>query len=79
MSLIEQNFSLAAQLNEHAAVKIQSMLRLLADNTSTEIKLENPVIDGNQIYFELISGSYADIDLACEYKNIQRSDNELQA
>jgi hypothetical protein len=79
MSLIEENFRLAAELDEYAAVKIQSMLRLLHENTSTQIKLERPVIGGNVIYFELISGNHADIDLACEYKNIRRIENELQA
>tara|TARA_R110002153_G_scaffold13002_7_gene48614 strand:- start:642 stop:881 length:240 start_codon:yes stop_codon:yes gene_type:complete len=79
MSLIEENFRLAAELGEVAAVKIQSMLRLLHENTSTQIKLERPVIGGNVIYFALISGNDADIDLACEYKNIRRIENELQA
>jgi hypothetical protein len=79
MSLIEENFRVAAELNEHAAVKIQSMLRLLQENTSTQIKLERPVAGGNLVYFKLISGKDADINLACEHKNIQRIENELQA
>ncbi|MDP5130588.1 MAG: hypothetical protein NWQ54_06870 [Paraglaciecola sp.] len=79
MSLIEDNFTLTAELDELAAVKIQSMLRLLNDNTATQIKLERPVIGGNTIYFTLVSGSYSDIDLACDYKDIQRTNNELQA
>lgn len=79
MSLIKQNFNLAAQLNELAAVKIQSMLRLLADNTDTMIKLEQPEKGAMAISFELVSGSFEVLDEVCAYKNIQRQQNRLEA
>lgn len=77
MSDLEANFSVAAQLEANFATKIQSTVRLLADNTSTEITLINQNTEANSIDFELTSGSMDDVDKACSYNGIARHGNTL--
>jgi len=77
MSNMEANFSVAAQLQANFATKVQSTVRLLADNTSTQITLSNPNAEANRIDFELTSGSMDDVDKACSYNGITRDGNTL--
>lgn len=72
MSLIEENFALLADnLNENVAVQIQSALRLLDDNTDTQIKLSNPNSEAQTVDFELVTGSIDDVNQACEFKDVK--------
>lgn len=77
MSLIEENFATATKLDENAAVRIQSTIRLLEDNTDTRIKLKNPAEGGNTVDFELVNGELSDLDQACDYNGVTRNDHTL--
>lgn len=77
MSLMQDNFDIAAELNENAAVRIQATLRLLEENTDTRIKLKNPLVDGTQVDFALLNGDLAHVDEACSYNDVTRNDLTL--
>lgn len=77
MSLMQDNFDIAAELNENAAVRIQATLRLLEENTDTRIKLKNPLIGGTQVDFSLLNGDLAHVDEACSYNDVTRNDSTL--
>ncbi|UAA40085.1 hypothetical protein KIH87_06970 [Paraneptunicella aestuarii] len=79
MSLIEENFATATKLDENAAVRIQSTIRLLEENTDTRIKLKNPVEGGNTVDFELVNGEMSHVDQACDYNGVNRNDHTLTA
>lgn len=78
MTLMQENFKIAAELNENAAVRIQTVIRLLWDNTETRIKLKNPVEGGNLVDFEIMSGTMADVDMACSPNGVTCNENTLQ-
>lgn len=79
MSLIEENFTICSKLAENSAIRIQATLRLLKDNTQTEIKLKDPVVGGTSVEFDLMSGSLIDVDRACSYNGVNRNDFTLIA
>ena len=79
MSLLEENFIIAAELAENSAIRIQATLRMLKDNTQTQIKLKDPIVGGDAVSFDLVSGSLADLDRACSYNNVIRNDFTLVA
>ena len=60
-------------------VRIQATLRMLKDNTPTEVKLKNPVDGGTSVEFDLLNGSLADLDRACGYNAVTRNHNTLLA
>lgn len=79
MSLLEENFATAEQLDTHSAVKIQSMLRML-ENYETRIKLNNPQQEGKRVDFELLAGGKMDdVDTCCRIKYISRNGYTLEA
>ena len=79
MTLMEDNFAIAALMDENAAVKIQSMIRLLEDNFDTRIKLKNPSEGGRGVDFDLINGHLDEVDECCTPKGIQRTGDRLEA
>ncbi|MFT5676321.1 MAG: hypothetical protein ACI808_002262 [Paraglaciecola sp.] len=79
MSLLQENFNIAAELAENSAVRIQATLRMLKDNTQTEIKLKDPVAGGTSVAFDLLNGSLDDVDRACGYNSVNRNNYTLLA
>ena len=80
MSSLDDNFAIAAELEIHACVKIQSMLRLLQQFETTEITLVNPVVGGNVVEFVITpDGYFEDLDTCCRVKDVRRSNNTLEA
>lgn len=79
MSLLQDNFIIAAELTENSAIRIQATLRMLKDNTQTEVKLKDPVVGGHSVEFDLLSGSLTDLDRACSYNNVSRNQYTLLA
>lgn len=78
MSLLEENFAIATHLETHAAVKIQSMIRML-ENYESRIKLINPEEGGRTIEFSVVHGQLDELDTCCRIKHIQRNGNILEA
>jgi hypothetical protein len=79
MSSLQENFIIAAELAENSAVRIQATLRMLKDNTQTEVKLKDPVVGGTSVEFDLLNGSLADLDRACSYNDVSRNQYTLRA
>lgn len=74
------NFTVTNDLETHAAVKIQSMLRCLDDNTETIIELVHPEKKGgNSICFTIVYGNDLDIDDCCALREVTRVGNRLEA
>ncbi len=79
MSLLEDNFAITAKLDTHAAVKIQSMVRML-ENYDTKITLSNPAVGGNTVDFIMADGGFIeDLDTCCRIKDVNRNNNTLEA
>jgi len=79
MSLLEENFAVAAVLDSHAAAKIQSMLRML-ENYETRIILQDPTAGGQTVQFELQpGGSLDELDTCCRVKRVERREGTLEA
>ena len=70
MTSMEENFTLLANLDEAIAVQLQSMLRLLEDNTSTRLTLHNLNTDAQTVDFTVDQGSMDDVQQACDFKSI---------
>ena len=77
MTTMAENFELLANLNEAVAVQIQSMLRLLEDNTSTRLTLSNLNTDNQTVDFAIDEGSMDDLKQACDFKSINVNGNTL--
>ena len=70
MTSMEENFTLLANLDEAIAVQLQSMLRLLEDNTSTRLTLHDLNTDAQTVDFTVDQGSMDDVQQACDFKSI---------
>lgn len=77
MTTMAENFELLANLNEAVAVQIQSMLRLLEDNTSTRLTLSNLNTDNQTVEFVIDEGSMDDLTQACDFKSVKIEGNIL--
>ena len=77
MTTMADNFKLLANLDEAVAVQIQSMLRLLEDNTSTRLTLSNLNTDAQTVDFTIDEGSMDDVQQACEFKGVTINGNAL--
>lgn len=73
-----ENFELLANLNEAVAVQIQSMLRILEDNTSTRLTLSNLNTDAQSVDFVIDEGSMDDLKQACDFKSVIIEGNTLR-
>ena len=77
MTTMADNFTLLANLDEAVAVQIQSMLRLLEDNTSTRLTLSNLNTDAQTVDFTIDAGSMDDLQQACDFKSVKINGNTL--
>jgi hypothetical protein len=79
MSLLGENFAVAAQLAEVAAVKVQAVLLCLEDNSQERIRLRNPVVGGNSVSYDWVSPPGAALAGCCELRDVRVSDDKLIA